>query len=420
MTTNNDCNVVEFNRSARSKSTSGKPVAHDIAIGIERKGHKQVKSIVSDDARTRHIILVGASGTGKSTLMKSMICQLLDNKRGESLVLMDPHGELYDAALQSNENKHKLMKIDLSAKNQRFSCNPLAYNAEDEWFSVSKIVNDLLETFDHMYDMRKAGGPVFELYMRNALMLLITDIDTHTLDDIEKVFLNREYRGKLVARSGHDAVVAFWKNAESIEGEHNLANMSAYITSKVTSFTSNPLVRNIIGRKQNSFDFARLFRSPIKIFVKFHKGILGGTNVRLLGTILLNRIYSAAMREHQRGNKTMRCNIVLDEAHNFLTPSMIDMFPEARKFGINMIIAHQNLGQMQSRHVNDSIDTLLSNVGNIIAFRLGPKDADFLRGYYSPSFSQSELQNMPNFQALARLLTARGVLPPSRVMTEQF
>lgn len=418
---NPEDNVIEFKRPISKKGAlerSREQLARSsITLGTAATGSKNEIVTLSDEARTRHTILVGSSGTGKSTLMMKMITQIIEKKSSESVVLMDPHGDLYKEASERyyKHTNHKFLLIDLSKKSHDFRFNPLAYAAEDEWFAVSKIVNDILETFEHMYDLRVTGGPVFELYMRHVLLLLLNDKEMHTLSQVAKVFLDKSFRNMLMARCPQESIVNFWTNAERAKGDFDLANISAYITSKLNAFTTNPLVENIVDSKENSIDFNQLFRKPTALFVNFDKGILGNNDVRLLGTMLLNGIYRAAVREHGRGDDAIRCNIMLDEAHNFLTPSMIEMFPEARKFGINMLIAHQNLGQMEHRYIESSLDTLLGNVGNIIAFRVGSRDSYLLGDHFESVMSSRDLQNQPNFQAITRLLTEDGVMPPSRI-----
>lgn len=414
-------NVVEFKRPAINRLLGASPdkllAIDEISLGAEIADPKKRQVTMCDDARTRHTMLVGATGTGKSTLIMNMISQIIEHKKNESLVLMDPHGELYAMATErfARIEHMDVTRIDFSDRHSTFRFNPLAHAAEDEWYVKSKIPNDFVELFNHMYDMRLCGGPIFELYLREALLLLLGDKETRTLDDFSRVFSSEEFRTLLISRSAQTSSKRFWINAEKRTGEDSLVNIAAYITSKLNSFTSNPLISSILNAKSSSFHFPQVFQKPTVVVINLHKGILGQTNIQLLGTMLLNHLNCRAMIGHYRRENTTRCNIVLDEAHNFLTPSIVQMFPEARKFGINMVIANQNLAQIDQRNSDSLLETLLANVGNIIAFRLGSRDSFLLSDYFQPVMSCVDLQNQPNFQAVTRLLKAEGVKPPSLV-----
>ena len=267
------------------------------------------------------------------------------------------------------------------------------------------ITNELIRIFHRLYNMNVSGGPVFEQYMRNALLLLMdNDLAGATLVDLPLIFEQVAFRRTFLEHCRSPHVVSFWKRqAERAGGEGALENMGPYITSKLNQFTHNAILRPIIGQSRSTIDFRGCMDQGKILLVKLPKGQLGAMDTQLLGMLVIGKLFDAAL---SRGNlpESQRRPFFLyvDEAQNFVTETVSDLLSEARKFGLNLTLANQTLAQMSGE--TDLVGSLLGNVGTLLLFRLGILDADRLADFMRPDITSGHLQDLPNFHVAARLL----------------
>jgi hypothetical protein len=360
--------------------------------------------------------VLGATGTGKSTLLANMICQ--DIREGRGVCLIDPHGDLYDQIVESLplSRAKDVVMFNPSQLDHAPGLNVLECTGPHRSIQVNMAINDLLKTFDRMYDMRAAGGPMFETYFRNALLLLLeSGLPAVTLMELSLVFESKDYREFLLARCKHPSIVGFWRDiAEKTGGDSSLANIAPYITSKLNAFTCNALIRPIIGQAESTIDFREIMDRQGILLVKLPKGLLGEFDAQLLGSFVLSRIFSAAMgRASVPAHKRPPFHLYVDEFQNFVNDGVAFMLAEARKYGLNLTLANQNLSQLAANTGRQNlVDAVLGNVGSLIAFRVGPPDAEKLRLYTEPEFSALDLQGLPNYHAVGRIMTKRGPTRP--------
>jgi hypothetical protein len=228
-------------------------------LGLNRYRNVQTNVFMTKEDRLRHFYTIGQTGTGKSTLLKNMIAQ--DIMQGEGVCMIDPHGvDILDIlAIIPKERIDDLIYFDPSYTPRPMGLNMLEY---DRRYPEQKtfVVNEMLSIFNKLFDMKTAGGPMFEQYFRNAVMLTIEDPDSGaTLLDVSKVLANKEFRQMKLARCNNPIVVQFWKEvAEKAGGEASLQNIVPYITSKFDNFLSNDIMRPIISQQQSSFNFREI------------------------------------------------------------------------------------------------------------------------------------------------------------------
>lgn len=365
-------------------------------------------------SRDRHTYLLGATGTGKSTLLKRMI--LDDVKRGEAVVLIDPHGDLYAQVLESlpAPSRRRLLAIDVNQPEP-----PLGFNILDipggplHSRQCDFVISELIEFFKQLWGSNpEAFGPMFELYFRNTLLLMLHRENSGEPLDItqfERIMGDREFRAGLIESCPLASVRDFWKNiAEKAGGETSLQNVAPYITCKIAALTQNSYLARLLGAKRDELQLARRMDNRRIVLVNLNKGMLGAHGCRLIGTLLATRLFSAGLARSLRPASERRpVNVYIDEFQNFVSPSLAEMFSEARKFGIRLNVANQTLGQLEEK----TLGSILGNVGNMLLFRLGVLDSERLRLFLDP-FSIKQMQSLPNYHALARLLTPDGPLPP--------
>ena len=371
-----------------------------IGKNVYRGDERPIK--ISGEDRRRHVYLIGQTGVGKSTLMKNMIVQ--DIRNGEGVGLIDPHGDIAEEVMGLiPENRYEdVVLLDPADLSRPIGLNMLQYDPrypEQKTF----IVNELINILDKLYDLKTTGGPMFEQYTRNALLLLMEHPERgFTLLEIPKVLADKEFRRSLLLNCNNILVKDFWeKEAEKAGGEAALANMVPYITSKFNVFLANDYVRPIIAQSKTSIDFRDIMDSKKILIVSLSKGRLGDINASLLGLIVVGKILMAAFsRVDQAENLRKDFYLYIDEFQNFATDSISTILSEARKYHLDLIIAHQFIEQLK-KEIRDAV---FGNVGNILAMRVGAQDAEFLVKQFTPVFNESDLVNIDNFKAYVRLL----------------
>lgn len=366
--------------------------------------------------RSRHCYIIGATGTGKSTLLYNMVRQDIENDEG--VVLIDPHGDLYKQVLISVPKRRAkdVVLIDPCDFDYAVGINFLESNDFYRPVQMNFIVNEMIKIFDRLYDLRQTGGPLFEQYMRTALLLIMDDeFGGATLMDLPTVFEDSEYRRFLKDKCKDPFVESFWtKQAEEAGGDASLKNIAPYITSKLNQFTTNALLRPIIGQSKSTINFRDAIDEGKIILVNLSKGLLGEMDTQLLGMLIIGKIFSSAMgRVSLSPEKRRPLFLYVDEFQNFTTDTVAHLLSEARKFGICLTLANQNLAQLSTNSGRQNIlDAVLGNVGTMLLFRLGAVDAGKMEIYTRPELQAQDLQELPDFHAVGRLLVNNSPSKP--------
>ncbi len=365
------------------------------------RGDDTIIKIGREDRR-RHLYTVGQTGTGKSAFLGELIKQ--DIKNGEGVCVIDPHGDLIEDALNCvpAERADDVILFNPADTNKPIGLNLLEY---DENYPEQKtfVINEMIKIFDKLYDLKTTGGPMFEQYMRNAMLLIMDDPTSgSTLIEISRVLSDAEFRKYKISKCKNPIVVNFWqKEAEKAGGEAALANMVPYITSKLTQFISNDTMRPIIGQQKSSVNFRQAMDSQKIILVNLSKGKIGEMNAYLIGLVLVGKILMASLsRTDISQDERKDFYLYIDEFQNFTTDSISSILSEARKYRLCLNIAHQFLGQL----TEDIQKSVFGNVGTIVSFRVGPEDAEFLTKQFIPVFNEQDLINIDNYNAYLKLM----------------
>ena len=402
-------------RRAYSQAPTDLP-EHGLLLGRCGDGSRTRDVRISQSDRSRHCYTIGATGTGKSTLLHNMVLQDIGN--GEGVCLIDPHGDLFHQVLRSvpEERAKDVILMDLCDFDHVIGLNFLECDGPYKSMQMNFIINELMVIFHRLYDMEKAGGPMFEMYMRNALLLVMdSDVRKATLLDVVRVFEDEEFRCLAKSQCRNAMAVSFWDNqAEKAGRDLSLENIAPYITSKLNQFTHNALLRPIIGQPASTVDFRQIMDSGKILLINLSKGLLGEMDVQLIGMLLMGKIFNAAMgRINQAPEKRRPFYLYVDEFQNFTTPTIASLLSEARKFGLYLTLANQNLGQLSSSEKNRGImDTVLGNVATTLFFRMGPRDAAELEAYTKPYLDSYGMQYLPDYHVACRLLNRNVPSPP--------
>jgi hypothetical protein len=362
---------------------------------------------IAPEDRMRHMYVIGQTGTGKTSYMKTLIEQ--DIKAGNGVCFIDPHGnDILDIlATIPPERYEDVIYFDPAELTRPFGLNMLEYDpARPE--QKSFIVNEMLMIFRQLYgDVPESMGPAFEQYFRNATQLVMEDPSSgSTLMDIGRVLSNKEFRDLKLSRSNNPIVNQFWNEiATQAEGEASLQNIVPYITNKFDEFTANDFMRPIIGQQESSFTFRDVMDSKKILLVNLSKGRLGERNANLLGLIIVGKIFMAALSRADNPRADFApFYLYIDEFQNITTSSIPGILSEARKYKLSLTIAHQFLGQVDEK-IRDAV---FGNVGSMSVFRVGQEDAEFFEKQFAPVFKALDFTSIENYNAYVKIL-AGGV-----------
>ncbi len=338
--------------------------------------------------RQRHMYVIGKTGMGKSTLLSNMAAQ--DIMNGEGMALIDPHGSLAEELLEYVP-EHRVNDVVYFAPFDMD--NPVAFNVMEDVGEDKRhlVVSGLMSTFKKIWV--DAWSARMEYILTNALLALIEYPDT-TLLSVNKMLSNKAYRQQVVDYCKDPSVKSFWMDEFANYTERMAAEAVPSIQNKIGQFTGNPLIRNIIGQPKSSFDIRKMMDEKKILIMNLSKGLIGETNANLLGSMLTTRIYLAAMSRadlHPSVMKTMpNFYFYVDEFQSFANSTFANILSEARKYHLNLIIAHQYVDQMEE----DVRSAVFGNVGTTIAFRVGPFDAEVLETVFAPQFTAIDLVNL--------------------------
>ncbi len=338
--------------------------------------------------RSKHMYVIGKTGMGKSTLLENMAIQ--DIRNGEGLAIIDPHGATAEKLLEYIP-KDRINDVVYFAP---FDLDhPVAFNImEDVGYDKRHlVVSGLMATFKKIWI--DAWSARMEYILSNTLLALL-EYPGATLLDVNRMYTNKEYRKCVIDNVKDPLVKDFWTKEFAGYTARYTQEATPAIQNKIGQFTNNPLIRNIIGQSTSSFDIRRMMDERKILIVNLSKGLVGDTNMQLLGSMLTTRIFLAAMsRANVKGSEhenLAQFFFYVDEFQNFANETFSEILSEARKYNLNLIIAHQYIEQME-----ESVRAaVFGNVGTTVAFRVGPFDAEVLETIFLPEFTKEDLVNL--------------------------
>jgi hypothetical protein len=361
------------------------------------------KIYLEREDRRRHMYVIGQTGTGKTVFMREMIRQDIQN--GEGVCVIDPHGDLVQAVLPyiPHNRIDDVIYFDPGDTTRPMGLNLLEY---DQNFPEQKtfIANELLDIFHKLWkDVPEAFGPMFEQYFRNATLLTMEDpASGNTLLEINRVLADRDFRELKLSRSKNIVVKTFWTQiAEKAGGEAAIQNIVPYISSKFDVFLSNEIMRPIVAQKKSAINFRAVMDQKKILLINLSKGRLGDLNSSFIGLIMVGKLLMASLSrvdvaEERRGD----FYLYIDEFQNVTTKSIATILSEARKYRLDLTLAHQFIGQLEE----DIKKAIFGNVGSMAAFRIGSDDAEFMAKQFFPVFGEQDLLNLDNYNAYVKML----------------
>ena len=360
--------------------------------------------------RDRHMYVIGKTGMGKSTLLENMAIQ--DIRNGEGLVFIDPHGGTVERLLDYIPEERVKDVVYFAPFDME---HPIAFNVmEDVGYDKRHlVVSGLMATFKKIWE--DAWSARMEYILTNTLLALLEYPDA-TLLGVNRMYTDKEYRKKVVDNVRDPVVKDFWTKEFANYGDRYTQEATPAIQNKIGQFTGNPLIRNIIGQPKSSFDIRTMMDERKILIINLSKGLVGETNMRLIGSMLTTRIFLAAMsRADLSGEKLAKLPhfyFYVDEFQNFANETFAEVLSEARKYRLNLIIAHQYIEQMEE----EVRDAVFGNVGTTVVFRVGPFDAEVLETIFLPHFTKEDVVTLDKRQVyLTLMIDGVGSAPFSAV-----
>jgi hypothetical protein len=361
--------------------------------------------------RARHMYVIGKTGMGKSTLLENMAIQ--DIRNGEGVAFIDPHGSTAEKLL-NYVPEHRVKDVLYFAPFDME--NPVAFNVmEDVGYDKRHlVVSGLLSAFRKIWV--DAWSARMEYILSNTLLALL-EYPGATLLDVNRMLINKAFRKKVVENVQDPIVKSFWVDEFANYTDRYTQDATPAIQNKVGQFTSNPLIRNIVGQPKSSFDIRRMMDQKKILIMNLSKGRVGEVNATLLGSMLVTKIYLAAMSRADVPAPVLQnlpnFYFYVDEFQTFANQSFADILSEARKYKLNLVIAHQYVEQMEEEVRN----AVFGNVGTTVAFRVGPFDAEVLETIFQPAFTATDLVNLGFAQIYLTLMIDGVGSPPFSATT---
>lgn len=386
-----------------------------LLLGFNMFRGEKVDIRMLDEDRRRHLYVIGQTGTGKTVFLENMAVQ--DIQAGKGVCFIDPHGDTVERMLGMvpRQRSQDVVYFNPGDLERPMGLNMLEY---DPAFPEQKtfIVNELLGIFNKLYNMSVAGGPIFEQYFRNAAMLVMDDpASGNTILEISRVLADKSFRDLKLSRSTNVVVKNFWTQiAEKAGGEASLKDMVPYITSKTDNFTANDIMRPIVAQEKSAFNMREIIDNQKILLINLSKGRLGDLNSSFIGLIVVGKLLMAALsRVDMAEEKRKDFYLYIDEFQNVTTDSIATILSEARKYRLNLTIAHQFVGQLK----DEIKKAVFGNVGSMAAFRIGSDDAEFIAKQYKPVFGEADLLNIDNRNCYLKLLLNGATAPPFSLKT---
>lgn len=377
--------------STKTKAAPGH-LSGPLIVGINEHDGVERQVGLSVDARLRHCYTLGASGTGKSTLLLSMITQ--DINAGHGVAVLDPHGDLIDDIIVRIPENRTGDVILLDPADEEF---PVGFNVLSAHSELEKTLlsSDLVAVFRRL---STSFGDQMVTVLGNAVLAFLESSEGGTLIDLRRFLLDKAFRTKFLETVADDHVRSYWRD------EYPLLKGGAHapILTRLNTFLRPKIIRHMVAQKQDRLGMRAIMDGRKILLAKLSQGAIGEDNSHLLGSLIVARIAQAAMsRQNERAENRVPFFAYIDECHHYVTPSIATILTGARKYGVGLTLSHQDLRQLRSRS-EEVASAALGNAFTRVMFRVAEQDARTLADGLS-FFQAKDLMNLKVGEAIARV-----------------
>jgi len=380
--------------------------AEGVIIGETNYRGQKLPIRIKDVDRLRHIYMVGKTGVGKTVLFQNVIMQ--DIKDGKGVAYLDPNGDAVEYILAHipKERAEDVILFDPADTGRPMGLNLLEWKTNEQ---RDFLVQEAIQIFYKLFDPNQTGivGPQFEHWMRNGALTLMAHPEGGTLVDIPRLFTDPDFEKDRLKYVKDPVVRAFWEKQMVKTSDFHKSEMLNYFTSKFGRFMTNDMMRNIIGQPKSAFDFREVMDGKKILLCKLSKGLIGEINAFLLGMIIVSKIAMGAFsRQDLPEDQRTPFFLYVDEFQNFITDIFATILSESRKYKLSLQITNQYIAQLEEK-IRDAV---IGNAGNLIAFRVGAADAEFLVKEFAP-LTIDDLTNVDKFNFYIRMLIDNAPMP---------
>ncbi len=367
-------------------------------IGETDSRNRRIKFGIKKIDRSKHMYAIGKTGMGKSTLLENMAIQDIQN--GDGICFMDPHGNSADKLLEYVPKERIKDVIYFAPFDMDY---PVSFNVMEDVGPEKRylVASGMMAAFKKIWV--DAWSARME-YILGNIMLALLEYPGSTLVGVNRMLTDKDFRKEVVSHISDPSVKSFWVNEYANYTDKFAAEAAPAIQNKVGQFVANPLIRNIIGQPKSSFDIREVMDNKKILIINLSKGRVGEANANLLGSMLITKIYLGAMSRADLNEKQLaeapNFYLYVDEFQSFANESFADILSEARKYKLNLCIAHQYIEQM-TEEVRAAV---FGNVGTMCIFRVGAYDAEILEKEFAPVFTAEEIVNLQRFQMYLKLM----------------
>jgi len=368
-------------------------------IGITTYRDKNQLFGIKRRDRRQHVYMLGKSGTGKSVLMFNMIIQNIKN--GDGVCMVDPHGENVEAVLSAipPERIKDVVYFNPADADHHIGFNVLELiDPQYKHLVASGLMGIFTKIWANAWSARME-------YILNNTILGLLDTPGTTLLGIPRMLVDKDYRQKIISNLKDPVIKAFWVHEYEAWQDKFRNEAIAPIQNKVGQFLSTSIIRNVVGQSKSTINIFDMMNEGKIFLVNVSKGRIGEDNSSLLGGMIITKIQLAAM-ERVRIPEENRKDFYLyvDEFQNFVTDAFAGILSEARKYRLNLTVAHQYTAQLVVDKSSAVRDAVFGNVGTMIVFRVGADDAEFLESEFDPEFTPQDILNLPNYKVYMKLM----------------
>ncbi|EKE11887.1 MAG: hypothetical protein ACD_15C00004G0003 [uncultured bacterium] len=362
------------------------------------RNQERVFGIKRDDRR-RHMYVIGKTGMGKSNMLENMAIQ--DIRNGEGVCVVDPHGEFAEKMLRSVPS-HRLN--DVIYFNPSDADFPISFNILESVDDDKKnlVASGMMGVFKKIWpDVWSARME----YILNNTILALLDYPGSTMLGVNRMMSDKDYRKRIYPKIKDPVVKSFWINEFDKWEDKFRKEAVASIQNKVGQFLSSSVIRHIVGQPKSSIDMSEIMDSQKILIVNLSKGRIGEDSMRLLGGMIITKIQLAAMGRVTLSEAERKdFYLYVDEFQNFANESFANILSEARKYRLNLILAHQYINQLIFDGNGTVRDAVFGNVGTIISFRVGAEDAEHLEKEFEPVFMMNDIVNLTKYNIYLKLM----------------
>ena len=387
----------KLKREVRKTKAAPKLSSSGALLGYNTHAGQTQPVCLSTDQRVRHLHMLGASGTGKSTLLFNLICQDIEN--GEGIAVLDPHGDLIDRILGviPSSRIDDVVLVDPSDEQFSVGFNFLSAHSDLE---KNLLASDLVSVFQRL---STSWGDQMGSVLQNAILAFLESSRGGTLADLRRFLIELKFREQFLKTVCDPDIVYYWrKGFAQLSGNKSIGP----VLTRLETFLSPKPIRYMVAQDNNRLDFADILDTGKIFLAKLPQGQMGKENSFLLGSLFVAKFQQLVMgRQAQRIESRRPFYLYIDEFQNFITPSMAEILSGARKYRLGLILAHQELRQLErDREVSSAV---LSNPFTRVVFRVGDSDARTLESGFA-DFEAGDLQNLETGQAICRIEKASG------------